>query len=82
MAANPTHLPGLEAPRAGKEAQKPKEMAEPLQVTIREAARLLSYAERTIRRLVARGELRAIGRGRMRRIALEDLHAWQRRNRC
>lgn len=54
----------------------------PLQVTIREAAALLSYDERTIRRLVARGELRAIGRGRLRRIALVDLRDWQARNRC
>jgi excisionase family DNA binding protein len=53
-----------------------------LQVTIREAAALLSYDERTIRRLVARGELRAIGRGRLRRIELVDLRDWQARNRC
>jgi len=39
---------------------------EPLQVHIREAARLLGYDERTIRRLVDRGELRD----------------WQERNRC
>ncbi|NJM05580.1 helix-turn-helix domain-containing protein [Candidatus Gracilibacteria bacterium] len=56
--------------------------AEPLQVTIREAASLLSYDERTIRRLVERGELHAIGRGRLRRIALADLREWQARNRC
>jgi excisionase family DNA binding protein len=55
---------------------------EPLQVTIREAASLLSYDERTVRRLVERGELHAIGRGRLRRIALADLREWQARNRC
>ncbi len=55
---------------------------EPLQVTIREAAALLRYDERTIRRLIARGELRAVGRGRLRRIALADLRDWQDRNRC
>lgn len=60
-------------PRAGKE---------PLQVTIREAAALLSYDERTVRRLVERGELRAVGRGRLRRIALADIRDWQERNRC
>jgi excisionase family DNA binding protein len=54
---------------------------EPLQVTIRQAAALLSYDERTVRRLVARGELRAVGRGRLRRIALADLWDWQERNR-
>lgn len=55
---------------------------EPLQVTIRAAAALLSYDERTIRRLVTRGELRAVGRGRLRRIALADIRDWQARNRC
>lgn len=55
---------------------------EPLQVTIREAAALLSYDERTVRRLVERGELRAVGRGRLRRIALADIRDWQERNRC
>jgi excisionase family DNA binding protein len=53
---------------------------EPLQVTIREAATLLRYHERTIRRLIERGELRAVGQGRLRRIALADLKAWQDRN--
>jgi excisionase family DNA binding protein len=51
-----------------------------LQVTIREAATLLRYHERTIRRLIERGELRAVGQGRLRRIALADLKAWQDRN--
>lgn len=55
---------------------------EPLQVTIREAAALLSYDERTVRRLIARGELAAIGRGKLRRIAMDDLRAYQARNRC
>jgi excisionase family DNA binding protein len=53
---------------------------EPLQVTIREAGRLLSYDERTIRRLLQRGELRAVGQGRMRRIPMESLHDYQRRH--
>ena len=55
---------------------------ERLQVTIREAANLLSYDERTIRRLVSRGELTAVGKGRLRRIALVDIRDWQERNRC
>ena len=59
----------------------PAAQLEPLQVRIHEAARLLGYDERTIRRLVERGELRAIGRGRLRRIALADLRDWQARNR-
>jgi excisionase family DNA binding protein len=59
----------------------PRAQLEPLQVRIQEAARLLGYDERTIRRLVQRGELHAIGRGRLRRIALADLRDWQARNR-
>lgn len=55
---------------------------EPLQVTIREAAALLRYDERTVRRLIARGELHAVGRGRLRRIAVADIRDWQTRNRC
>jgi excisionase family DNA binding protein len=55
---------------------------EPLQVTIREAAQLLRYDERTIRRLVERGELAAVGRGKLKRIAVSDLKDWQKRNRC
>ena len=61
---------------------RPRSSREPLQVTIREAAALLSYDERTVRRLVERGELRAVGRGRLRRIALADIRDWQERNRC
>jgi len=53
-----------------------------LQVTIREAAALLRYDERTVRRLIARGELHAVGRGRLRRIAVADIREWQTRNRC
>jgi excisionase family DNA binding protein len=55
---------------------------EPLQVTIREATALLRYDERTVRRLIARGELHAVGRGRLRRIAMADIREWQTRNRC
>jgi excisionase family DNA binding protein len=58
------------------------QIREPLQVTLREAAELLRYDERTIRRLIARGELAAIGRGKLRRIAMADLRAYQMRNRC
>jgi len=55
---------------------------EPLQVTIREAADLLRFDERTVRRLITRGEIAAIGRGKLRRIAMDDLRAYQARNRC
>lgn len=53
---------------------------EPLQVTISEAARLLAYNTRTIRRLIGRGELRAVGEGRLRRIPLHSLRDYQQRH--
>jgi len=56
------------------------ERLEPLQVTIAEAARLLAYDSRTIRRLIARGELAAVGEGRMRRIPVQTLREYQQRH--
>lgn len=54
--------------------------AEPLQIPMHEAARLLSYDPRTVRRLVARGELQAVGNGKLRRIIMASIHAYQQRN--
>jgi excisionase family DNA binding protein len=51
------------------------------QVTIRQAAEILGVHERTIRRLVQAGELSAVGRGRLTRIPLRDIAAYQQRNR-
>ncbi|HEY3227902.1 MAG TPA: helix-turn-helix domain-containing protein [Roseiflexaceae bacterium] len=51
------------------------------QVTIRQAAAILGVHERTIRRLVRRGELHAVGRGRLTRIALCDIADYQKHNR-
>lgn len=65
-----------------KEERSTRAALEPLQVTIREAAALLRYDERTVRRLIARGELHAVGRGRLRRIAVADIKEWQSQNRC
>jgi excisionase family DNA binding protein len=59
-----------------------EQTAAPLQVTIKEAARLLSYDQRTIRRLIIRGEIQAIGRGRLRRIPYTSLHDYQSRHQC
>jgi len=53
---------------------------EPLQVTISEAARLLAYDTRTIRRLIVRRELSAVGEGRLRRIPLQSLRDYQQRH--
>jgi excisionase family DNA binding protein len=51
------------------------------QVTLRQAAAILGVHERTIRRLVRRGELHAVGRGRLTRIALRDIADYQKHNR-
>ncbi len=53
---------------------------EPLQVSISEAARLLAYDTRTIRRLIVRRELSAVGEGRLRRIPLQSLRDYQQRH--
>lgn len=53
---------------------------EPLQVTINEAARLLAYDARTVRRLIVRGELPAVGQGRLRRIPMQSLRDYQQRH--
>jgi len=53
---------------------------EPFQVTITEAARLLAYDASTIRRLIARGELPAVGEGRLRRIPVQGLRDYQQRH--
>ena len=53
---------------------------EPLQVSIAEAARLLAYDTRTIRRLITRGELTAVGEGRMRRVPVQTLRDYQQRH--
>jgi excisionase family DNA binding protein len=53
---------------------------EPLQVTIDEAARLLAYDSRTIRRLITRGEISAVGEGRMRRVPVQSLRDYLQRH--
>jgi excisionase family DNA binding protein len=71
-----------EAPRpeaAVQQSEAPRR-PEPLQVTINEAARLLAYDARTIRRLIIRGELPAVGQGRLRRIPMQSLRDYQQRH--
>ena len=50
------------------------------QITIQQAAKQLGYSEKTIRRLIEREEIRAVGRGRMMRIPISEIRAWQQRN--
>jgi excisionase family DNA binding protein len=59
----------------------PPEVQALRQVTIRQAAAILGVHERTIRRLVQRGELHVVGRGRLSRIALRDIADYQQHNR-
>jgi excisionase family DNA binding protein len=54
---------------------------ERLQVRPGEAAALLSISERELRRRTRSGEITSIGKGRLRRYAVEDLRAYMRRNR-
>lgn len=53
---------------------------EPLQVSLKEAARLLAYDLRTIQRLISRGELSSVGEGRLRRIPVKELRDYQHRH--
>jgi excisionase family DNA binding protein len=53
----------------------------PLLIPVRRAALLLSYNPRTIRRLVDRGELHAVGQGRLIRITMASILAYQARHR-
>jgi excisionase family DNA binding protein len=53
----------------------------PLQYRIEDAARLLSISRRTIQRLIARGELETVGRGKLRRIPYDSIVAYLDRNR-
>jgi excisionase family DNA binding protein len=57
------------------------EQVAPLQYSLKDAARLLSMSRRTIERLIARRELATVGRGKLRRIPIGELLAWQERNR-
>lgn len=64
-------------------ATAPREAAphyDPLQVTIREAGRLLSYNDRTIRRLILSGELCAVGQGPLRRVTMQSIRDYQQRH--
>ncbi len=53
---------------------------EPLQVTFDEAARLLAYDSRTIRRLITRGKIDVVGEGRMRRVPVQSLRDYLQRH--
>lgn len=54
-------------------------MTEPLQVSIAKAADLLDYHKRTVRRLIERGELTAVGRGKLLRIDIASIHDYRER---
>ena len=52
---------------------------EPLSVTVPEAARLLSMGQTTIWRLIAANELESYRIGSSRRVTMEGIRAFQRR---
>lgn len=53
----------------------------PLQYSLKDTARLLSVSRRTVERMIARGELATVGRGKLRRVPYDAIVAWQNRNR-
>lgn len=71
----------LQLPPRADDAEAAPNRPEPLQVSIRDAARLLAFSERTIRELIYRGELVGIGRGKLRRIEMASIRAYLERNR-
>ncbi len=75
-----TTVPAPNRPEPVPQPRETPPRPEPLQVTINEAARLLAYDARTIRRLILRGELPAVGQGRLRRIPLQSLRDYQQRH--
>lgn len=80
MTRNDTSITYAHQVEPAPTARNRREPLEPLQVTITEAARLLAYDTRTIRRLIIRGEIPAVGEGRLRRIPLQGLRDYQQRH--
>lgn len=57
------------------------EMVAPLQYTVNDTARILGFSSRTVLRLIDQGQLGSVGNGRLRRVPLADILAYQERNR-
>lgn len=53
----------------------------PLQYKVGDTARLLSVSDRTVKRLIKRGELASIGKGRMLRVPFDSIVDYQNRHR-
>ena len=53
----------------------------PLQYRIDDAARLLAVSRRTVLRLIAKGELATVGKGRLLRLPYDSIVAYQNRHR-
>ncbi len=53
----------------------------PLQYTIPDTGRLLAASQRTVERLIARGELATVERGRPKRVPYDSIVAYQNRHR-
>lgn len=48
----------------------------PLQYRLDDVARLLSVSSRTVKRLIARGELSTVGQGRLKRVPYDSIIAY------
>jgi excisionase family DNA binding protein len=57
------------------------EQIAPLQYRIEDTARLLSVSTRTVKRLIASGELATVGQGRLKRIPYDAIVAYLNRHR-
>ena len=57
------------------------EQVAPLQFSINDTARMLGFSRRTVLRLIARGELATVGRGRLKRVPYDSIVAYQNRHR-
>jgi excisionase family DNA binding protein len=53
----------------------------PLQYTIQDTARLLAVSKRTVERLIQRGKLATVGRGKLKRVPYDAIVAYQNRYR-
>jgi excisionase family DNA binding protein len=96
MAAKSQHVDprlSLAQARSGKHTTAPivrllppqrvanSELVAPLLYTINETARLISASPRTVHRLIERGELTAVGYGRLKRVTLDSIMAFIERHR-
>ncbi len=57
------------------------EQIAPLQFKIQDTARLLAVSRSTVERLIEKGELSTVGRGKLKRVPYDSIVSYQNRNR-